>query len=282
MAEKRMISISLIDDDRFLDMSAGAQLLYFHLSMRADDDGFFSSRKLMRTVNSKRVSLSELERKGYVILFESGAGCIVHWFANNTIQKDRYKESLYPEKKLVELVTIDGRKEYRLKAVSGMETGGGSGSQEPGNRMDTECIQNGNVMDTERKQNASIGKTRTGKNLSVKKEMSCPKGQDIKKESSSLACPVQSVQSQAHPSLVDISEFVSSNGLDVDAAEFYAACERDGWLIRGQPMRSWQRTLFAVSRNGTFSKDRPKRQERKASGMARDLPEDLPAGVYDL
>lgn len=282
MAEKRMISISLIDDDRFLDMSAGAQLLYFHLSMRADDDGFFSSRKLMRTVNSKKVSLSELERKGYVILFESGAGCIVHWFANNTIQKDRYKESLYPEKKLVELVTIDGRKEYRLKAVSGMETGGGSGSQEPGNRMDTECIQNGNVMDTERKQNASIGKTRTGKNLSVKKEMSCPKGQDIKKESSSLACPVQSVQSQAHPSLVDISEFVSSNGLDVDAAEFYAACERDGWLIRGQPMRSWQRTLFAVSRNGTFSKDRPKRQERKASGMARDLPEDLPAGVYDL
>lgn len=279
MAEKRMISISLIDDDRFLDMSAGAQLLYFHLSMRADDDGFFSSRKLMRTVNSKRVSLSELERKGYVILFESGAGCIVHWFANNTIQKDRYKESLYPEKKLVELVTIDGRKEYRLKAVSGMETGGGSGSQEPGNRMDTDCIQNGNGMDTERKQNASTGKTRTGKNLSVKKEMSCPKGQDIKKESSSLA---QSVQSQAHPSLVDISAFVASNGLDVDAAEFYAACERDGWLIRGQPMRSWQRTLFAVSRNGTFSKDRPKRQERKASGMARDLPEDLPAGVYDL
>ena len=279
MAEKRMISISLIDDDRFLDMSAGAQLLYFHLSMRADDDGFFSSRKLMRTVNSKKVSLSELERKGYVILFESGAGCIVHWFANNTIKKDRYKESLYPEKKLVELVTIDGRKEYRLKAVSGMETGGGSGGQEPGNKADTGCIQNGNGMDTERKQNVSTDKTRTGKNLSVKKEMSCPKGQDIKKESSSLA---QSVQSQAHPSLVDISEFIASNGLDVDAAEFYAACERDSWQIRGQPMRSWQRTLFAVSRNGTFSRDRPKRQERKAAGMARDLPEDLPAGVYDL
>ena len=282
MAEKRMISISLIDDDRFLDMSAGAQLLYFHLSMRADDDGFFSSRKLMRTVNSKRVSLSELEKKGYVILFESGAGCIVHWFTNNTIQKDRYKESLYPEKKLVELVNIDGRKEYRLKAVSRMETGNGIESPKLGNKVDTECIQNGNGMETERKQNVSTGKTRIEQVALCKEKDVCPKGQDIEKESSSLTGPVQSSLSNNHPSLLDISEFVASNSLDVDAREFYEACERDSWQIRGQPMRSWQKTLFAVSRNGTFSRDKPRNAGKKAAGMARDLPEDLPAGVYDL
>lgn len=282
MAEKRMISISLIDDDRFLDMSAGAQLLYFHLSMRADDDGFFSSRKLMRTVSSKRVSLGELEKKGYVILFESGAGCIVHWFTNNTIQKDRYKESLYPEKKLVELVTIDGRKEYRLKAVSGMETGNGIGSPELGNKVDTGCIQNGNGMDTKRKQNVSTGKTRIEQESLCKEKDVCPKGQDIEKESSSLASPVQSSLSRSHPSLLDISEFVASNGLDVDAREFYEACERDSWQVRGQPMRSWQRALYAASRNGTFSRDKPRNANKKATGMARDLPEDLPAGIYNL
>ena len=56
----------------------------------------------------------------------------------------------------------------------------------------------------------------------------------------------------------------------------------DSWQIRGQPMRSWQKALFAASRNGTFSRDKPRNANKKAAGMARDLPEDLPAGVYNL
>ena len=40
MAEKRMFSKQIIDSDAFLDMPLSAQALYFHLSMRADDDGF--------------------------------------------------------------------------------------------------------------------------------------------------------------------------------------------------------------------------------------------------
>ena len=40
MAEKRMFARSLIDSDAFLEMPLSAQALYFHLNMRADDDGF--------------------------------------------------------------------------------------------------------------------------------------------------------------------------------------------------------------------------------------------------
>ena len=38
MAERRMFAKTIIDSDAFLDMPLSAQALYFHLSMRADDD----------------------------------------------------------------------------------------------------------------------------------------------------------------------------------------------------------------------------------------------------
>ena len=50
MANRRMFSLDVVDTDRFLDMSASAQALYFHLGMRADDDGFVSSPRKIATV----------------------------------------------------------------------------------------------------------------------------------------------------------------------------------------------------------------------------------------
>ena len=40
-----MFSLTIIDSDAFLDMPSSAQNLYFHLSMRADDDGFINNPK---------------------------------------------------------------------------------------------------------------------------------------------------------------------------------------------------------------------------------------------
>ena len=48
MAEKRMFSRDVIDSDMFLDLPSSAQALYFHLAMRADDDGFVNSPKMIR------------------------------------------------------------------------------------------------------------------------------------------------------------------------------------------------------------------------------------------
>ena len=45
MAERRMFAKTIIDSDAFLDMPQSTQLLYFHLSMRADDDGFINNPK---------------------------------------------------------------------------------------------------------------------------------------------------------------------------------------------------------------------------------------------
>jgi hypothetical protein len=45
MAERRMFAKTIIDSDAFLDMPLSTQALYFHLSMRADDDGFINNAK---------------------------------------------------------------------------------------------------------------------------------------------------------------------------------------------------------------------------------------------
>ena len=45
MADKRMFSKAIIDSDVFLDMPLSAQALYFHFSMRADDEGFVGNPK---------------------------------------------------------------------------------------------------------------------------------------------------------------------------------------------------------------------------------------------
>ena len=39
MAERRMFSKKVTDSDQFIELSASAQALYFHLNQSADDDG---------------------------------------------------------------------------------------------------------------------------------------------------------------------------------------------------------------------------------------------------
>lgn len=52
MARRRMFSLDVVDTDAFLDLPSSAQALYFHLGMRADDDGFVSApRKIVRSTN---------------------------------------------------------------------------------------------------------------------------------------------------------------------------------------------------------------------------------------
>ena len=102
MAEKRMFAKTIIDSDLFLDMPVTAQLLYFHLCMRADDDGFINNpKRIMRDVRCSDDDMKVLVAKDFVIPFESGVIVIKHWRLHNYIQKDRYKPSLCDEKNLL-------------------------------------------------------------------------------------------------------------------------------------------------------------------------------------
>lgn len=96
MANRRMFSLDVVDTDNFLDMPLSAQGLYFHLGMRADDDGFISSpKKIIKIVNASDDDLKLLIIKGYLIPFESGVIVIKHWRQNNYVKGDRYKPTIY-------------------------------------------------------------------------------------------------------------------------------------------------------------------------------------------
>lgn len=100
MARKRMFDLGIIDTDLFLEMPQSTQNLYFHLGMRADDDGFVSNpKKIIRTIGANEDDLKILFSKEFIIPFESGIVVIRHWKLNNYIRKDRYIETIYKEEK---------------------------------------------------------------------------------------------------------------------------------------------------------------------------------------
>ena len=137
MAERRMMSKKIIDTDNFLDMPQSTQCLYFHLLLRADDDGFIQSPKsIMRITGCKDDDLKLLNAKGFVIGFETGVIVIRHWRIHNYVQSDRYSKSELPEAKCVEL-------KNKVYEVVGQP-------MNPDNTyMDTKCIQNGYNPDTQ-------------------------------------------------------------------------------------------------------------------------------------
>lgn len=98
MANRRMFSLDIVDSDAFLDMPESSQNLYFHLGMRADDDGFVSSpKKILRVLNSREDDLKLLVAKRFILSFPSGICVIKHWKMNNYIQADRYKPTVYKD-----------------------------------------------------------------------------------------------------------------------------------------------------------------------------------------
>lgn len=137
MAERRMFAKTIIDSDAFLDMPASSQMLYFHLAMRADDDGFVNNpKKIQRMIGAADDDLKLLLVKNFILAFDTGIIVIRHWKIHNYIQKDRYVPTIYQDEK------------ERLTTNAGVYTKNG-----------TQCIQPVSILDTQ----VSIGKDRIGK-----------------------------------------------------------------------------------------------------------------------
>ena len=154
MAQRRMISLSVIDTDMFLEMPITSRLLYYELCMRADDDGFVSSpKKILKFIGASEDDLKVLIAKNFVILFESGVIVIRHWRIHNVIQRDRYKETIYTEEK-AKLVQ-DSNLVYN---------------------METKCIQNGNKMETQ----VRLGKDSIGKDNIYSSKFTRPTLEEVK------------------------------------------------------------------------------------------------------
>lgn len=119
MAEKRMFSKKIIDTDWFMDMPASTQNLYFHLSMRADDDGFVASpKRIIKLIGATEDDYKILIAKKFVIPFETGICVISDWRINNYLRTDRYTETTYKDEK--NMLTLNENGKYQLGIPSGI------------------------------------------------------------------------------------------------------------------------------------------------------------------
>ena len=108
-----MFAKTIIDSDAFLDMPLSTQALYFHLAMRADDEGFVNNpKKIQRMIGASEDDLKLLFAKKFVIPFESGVVVIKHWRIHNYIRADRLIRTVYKEER--DLLSVKENGAYTL------------------------------------------------------------------------------------------------------------------------------------------------------------------------
>ena len=111
MANRRMFARTVTESDAFVDLSKDAQLLWFHLGLIADDDGFLNSvRRVMRLCDIEESALSELVKTGFLLEFDSGVFLIRDWLIDNQLRGDRYHETTFQHEK--SLVSLNESKQY--------------------------------------------------------------------------------------------------------------------------------------------------------------------------
>ena len=231
MAERRMFSKRIIDSDAFLDMPLSTQALYFHLSMRADDDGFVSNPRRIRTmVGASEDDLKLLIVKRFLLTFESGVVVIKHWRIHNYINPDRYTPTTYVEEKAT--LALDDKKAY------------------------TECLQNVVpvvVHDVVQSGDKMCTQVRLGKVIDRK-------GKDKENIEGGQAAPRSKF---VKPSVEEIAAYCSERDNGIDPQQFFDFYESKGWKVGNQSMKDWRAAVRTWERREKPKKVLPKETPSK-------------------
>ena len=233
MANRRMFAKTIIDSDAFLDMPPSTQVLYFHLAMRADDDGFINNPKtIMRIVGAKDDDIKLLVAKRFIIPFDSGVVVIKHWRIHNYIQKDRYTETKYIDEK--NQLIINKKNGYSLKQIGLLDD------------------ENDNVyiLDTQDR----LGKDRL----------------ELGKDRLELERDKNKATRFIKPTIDEIKTFLNEQEYETDidryADRFYNFYESKGWKVGKEKMKDWKAAI-----RGWLSRDNIKKKETVAVETIDDL-----------
>jgi len=213
LAERRMFAKKITESDAFLDMPSSTQMLYFHLSMNADDDGFVNNpKKIQRMCGASDDDFKLLVAKSFVILFESGIIVIKHWKMHNYIQSDRYRPTDYVDEK--SMLGVKRNKAYTLDE----------------NKMYTKCIQDVSVGKD------SIGKDSIGKDSIGKDSI----GESVRGGKAKRFIP---------PTVEEVESYCSERGNGIDAQSFIDFYESKGWMIGKNKMKDWKAAVRTWERS---------------------------------
>ena len=240
MSERRMFTMKIVDSDAFLDMPLSTQALYFHLNMRADDDGFVNNpKKITRVVGASDDDLKLLLSKRFILVFDNGVIVIKHWRMHNIIRKDRYNETQYQEE---------------LRRLTVKENGAYTDSWQPdGNQLTTTSQPHDNHMTTNLQPDGNqlapqvrLGKDRLGKDR-------------LGKGSSNSA------KRFTPPTLAEVKAYCEERGNNVDPERFIDFYESKGWMIGKNKMKDWK----AAVRTWEKPMDPKKRSDDEWDEIAR-------------
>ena len=212
-----MFAKTIIDSDAFLDMPLSTQALYFHLSMRADDDGFINNpKKIQRMIDASDDDLRVLILKNFIIPFESGIVVIKHWKIHNYIRNDRYKGTVYQEEKA--LLEEKDNKVYTLSdAIPVGIPAGIPTDNQPTHQLETQVRLGKDSIDK-----VSIGEEREGENA-----IPPPKATRARTKFTP-------------PSLEEVQAYCTERENTVDAQRFVDYYASKGWVIGESPMKDWK------------------------------------------
>lgn len=153
MAKRRMFSLSVLETDAFMDLPLSSQALYFHLCLRADDDGFIGNpKRITQNIGASIDDLKLLIAKRFVLVFEDGVIAIKHWRMHNAIRLDRYAKTNFTED--LALLQIKENGSYTMASTPEITDG---------DQMATTWQPNGNQMP----QMVATGKDSIGKDSVV-------------------------------------------------------------------------------------------------------------------
>ena len=234
-----MFAKTIIDSDAFLDMPASAQALYFHLGMRADDEGFVNApKKIMRAVGSNEDDLRLLITKRFLIPFDSGVVVIKHWRIHNYIRGDRLKETAYEDERA--MLTIKKNGAYSLDGQLSVSC------QSDVSQMSDSCQSSVSQVSDTRPSNVSIGKDSIGK-VSIGKD-------SIGERDNAPA------RGFIPPTVAEVTEYAKANNLAIDAQKFWDYYAGRAWTMGQTPMADWQAAVRNWAR-----RDAEKQKARSAA-----------------
>ncbi|WP_347283032.1 hypothetical protein [uncultured Muribaculum sp.] len=201
MAERRMFTKKVTNDDEFISLPSSAQALYFHLNQEADDDGF--NKQVQTALFKAHASIDDLKilmLKNFVIRFESGVIVIRHWRMHNTLRKDRYTPTNFQDE--LQLLGLKESGEYVLGCQTVAERLPQVKSEEV--REDKVRLDKGR-LEEDAPQSVAASNTRFKK-----------------------------------PTLEEITAYCTERKNNVDPQAFFDFYESVGWRVGNKPMKDWK------------------------------------------
>lgn len=247
MANRRMFSKRIINSARFLKMGIGAQALYFHLCMNADDDGAVEAFSVRRMVGANDDDLSNLVGRGFLTVLdvENEIYLINDWLEHNQIRADRKVDSIYlplikavaPDVPLIEpRQRKDRPKSDVIEIIPGQE----AAATIEGQPHAVNGTSQGQPRDNH---GTATGRHRLGKDSldQVKLDQSSLDQINLSKGEHYESSDPEKTLRFRKPTIKEIEEYCEEKKYThVDAEMFINYYENVDWKIKKEKMKSWK------------------------------------------